>query len=150
MSDRITEIEKEYVLSKGCFVDVLLLVIGGPLLFFGIVLVLWLGVTFWPVVLLALGTIALLVMARVKQAKTSHQMISEIVDARASLPNDVPGDGRTWVVRTSSGEFAAPDAQLIEEWARAGRLRQSDHVFDADRGCWKVAKDVVRDAYRRP
>lgn len=149
MSDRITEIEKDYVLAKGCFVDVLLIVIGGPLLFFGIVLVLWLGVTFWPVVLLALGTIALVVMARVKQAKTSRQMISEIVAARASLPNDVPGDGSTWVVRTPSGEFAAPDAQLIEQWARVGRVRPSDHVFDAVHGHWAVAKDVVPDAYRR-
>src|SRR5688500_14705997 len=98
MSDRTAEIEKDYVFAKGCFADVLLVVIGGPLLFFAISVVLWFGLVFWPVVVVAIGAIAFLLTNRAKQGKASRQALAAIVAAREALPNDVPGDGRTWVV----------------------------------------------------
>jgi hypothetical protein len=140
VTERLGTAEKDYVLAKGCFANTLLIVVGGPLLFFGIALMLWLGVVFWPILLLALGAIAVVVTNRARRAKVSRQVIGEIVAARESLPRDVPGDGRTWVVRTQSGEFAASGPQLIEEWARLGRVRPWDHVFDAGRGCWARKK----------
>ena len=150
VAERISVIEKDYILAKGCFADVLLVVLGGPLLFFALAVVAWLGVVFWPVVLLAVAVIWILAVKRGEQANRSRQVLGKIVAARESVPRDVPGDGGTWVVRTESGEFAAAGPQLIEEWARTGRVSPWDHVFDAGRGCWAVAKDVVPEAYRLP
>ena len=149
MKEHLETVEKDYVLAKGCFADVLLIVVGGPILFFAIAVALWLGVVFWPVVVLAIVAVAVLTAKRANHANRSRGVIVGIVAARESLPADVPGDGCSWVVRTESGDFLASGPELVEEWAQLGRVHPAHHVFDADRGHWFVAKDIVPNAYRR-